>query len=433
MAAGALIPILALVTIGIAAATRKKKPAPATGPEAPPMHEIEGADEQMAALYARLMDPTKTNIVELEQGARLLQGNGYPEWAGNIYSKISSLRAAEQIKAQGEAAAKAAAEAAAEAARAAGEAKAEAARKEWEQAYGGRPSDEMLTKTFLAAMDPSLTDIGQLTYAAAVLQAYGKTNEAAQVRARIAKLQAEGTADAGTSVDRTVPGGTAVVLDEGSGPKPATIEPADEDLGTEEPDEEEVEPTAPPPAIAEEETKPPADPIGTIRLARNLIAQEEKSNWKTALQPEVQSWQARAELVTDGKFGPNSAVRMGEEVGILPKIRYWSATGGTKETQLAKYRSRLHALADSLEAKDPKLRAHANALRISASSETGQGYPSAPAKIPDSTKNAELASDVVSTDIDKAELAQLLKLGPEGMADYYARQQAAKETLGVGA
>jgi hypothetical protein len=434
MAAGAAV--LALLGLGgliaaAAASGKKKKPRE----EEPPMHEIEGADQQMAALYARLMDPAKTNIVELEQGAAILRGNGHNDWAGNVYSKISSLRATEAAQAASASAAAAATAQAQEAARAAGDAKAEASKAEWEQAYGGRPSEEMLAKTYTSAMDPSLTDVGQLQYAAAVLQAYGKTNEAAQVRARIAKLESEGTASTATDVAVTKPGGTPVVVVDTStstAPIPSTVEAEDEDTGTEAEDEPEPIPAPPakPPPLAEEETKPIADPIGTIKLARKMIAAETRSNWKTALKPEITSWQSRAGLTADGLFGPKSALRMGEEVGILPRVRYWSKTGGTKQQQVDRYRADLNALADRFES-DPKMRAHANALRISASAETGQGYPASTQANPTATKEADAAAGVASSEIDKDALRELLKLGPEALADYYERQGQAKETLGV--
>jgi len=433
MAAGAVLALLGLgglLAAAVASGKKKKKP-----DEETPMSEIEGADAQMAALYARLMDPAKTNIVELEQGAAILRGNGHNDWAGNVYSKISSLRATEAAQAASASAAAAATAQAQEAARAAGDAKADAAKAEWEQAYGGRPSEDMLAKTYTAAMDPSLTDVGQLQYAAAVLQAYGKPNEAAQVRARIAKLEADGTASTATDVSVKTPSGTPVVVVDtrtSPSPMPSTVEPTDEDTGSEAAEEPTptMTPPAEPPPLADEETKPAADPIGTIRLARQMISAETKSNWKTSLKPEITSWQRRASLTADGLFGPKSALRMGEEVGILPRVRYWSKTGGTKQQQLDRYRADLNALADRLEA-DPKMRAHANALRISASAETGQGYPATTTANPAATKQADAAAGVASSEIDKDALRELLKLGPEALADYYARQAEAKETLGV--
>jgi hypothetical protein len=425
--AGMIVPVLAIAAIAAMMLGKKKKPG-----ETPAMSDIEGADKQMGALYSRLMDPTKTNLTELTEGARILQGNGYHEWAGNLYAKISSIQAQAQTTAQSAGAAQAAAVEAQEAAKKAGELKAEAAKKEWEQAAGGRPSDNVLTETYLAAMKPDMADVGQLQYAAAVLQAYGKTNEAAQVRAKIAKLQADGTADAGTKVDAVKPGGQPVVLDEtGIGTTPATIEAGDEDEGGREETSEATPAEEEPPALAQEETTPQADPIGTIKLARNLIAAEESSNWKTSLQPDIKSWQTKAGLTSDGKFGPKSALRMGEEVGILPRVRYWSKTGGTKSQQLERYRSDLNALADKLEAKDPKMQAHASALRISAVNEDGAGYPASPKKDSDATARAKRAAETVAeTEGDAAEAAklkELLKLGPQGLAEYYASRQAKRE------
>lgn len=425
---GFLVPLLAIGTlIAIAAGGKKKK---ATGDQPPAMSDIEGAGAQMATLYSRLMDPSKTNLVELEQGANLLQANGHPDWAGNVYSKISSLKAQQSAAAQGQGAAQAAAVEAQEAAKKAGAAKAEAAKQSWEQAAGGRPDDATLTATYQAAMSPGMTDVGQMQYAVAVLRAYGHENEAAQIEARIVKLQNENKADLGTEVATKAPTGQPVVLND----RPASIEPGDEDSGgAEEEDASEAEPTE----LTKAETAPEADPIGTIRLARNLKAAEETSNWKTALQPDVQSWQSRAGLTADGKFGPKSALRMGEEVGILPRVRYWSNSGGTKEQQVSRYRSDLNALADRIEAKGPEYRLHAAGLRVSAAQEDGRGFPSRPAKDPNATANAKLAADAVAaTEGEPSELAkmkELLKLGPEGLKEYYEQRQAAKSTLGIGA
>jgi hypothetical protein len=122
---------------------------------------------------------------------------------------------------------------------------------------------------------------------------------------------------------------------------------------------------------------------------------------------------------------------MGEEVGILPRVRYWSKTGGTKTQQLEKYRSNLNALADQLEAKNPKMQAHASALRISAVNEDGGGYPAAPKKDSDATARAKKAAETVAeTEGDAAEAAklkELLKLGPQGLAEYYAQRQTKRE------
>lgn len=132
------------------------------------------------------------------------------------------------------------------------------------------------------------------------------------------------------------------------------------------------------PPLIHEETQPDQDPFGTVALAQKMIAIEPSANWKTAFADEIRTWQSRKKLTVDGKFGRESQLAMGQEVGILPVIRYWPKTLGKEQlpAALEKQRQALHALAKTFAASNP---AHAKALDLSASYEAGQGFPVKPA------------------------------------------------------
>lgn len=124
------------------------------------------------------------------------------------------------------------------------------------------------------------------------------------------------------------------------------------------------------PPLATEETKPTADPAGTVALARHLLAREQSSGWKQ-VDAKVRQWQARQGLVQDGKFGPKSSLKMGSEVGVLPKVRYWPS-GSAKKTALQRYRDDVHTLAATMEAKGRP--AHSRALELSAELEDARAH-----------------------------------------------------------
>lgn len=147
-----------------------------------------------------------------------------------------------------------------------------------------------------------------------------------------------------------------------------------------------LEPTKAPPvpavsketSLPAEETKPENDPNGTIALARLLLERETAPAWREALKSAVKTWQLKTGLVADGKFGPKGALRMAEEAGIIPLVRFWPS-GSQKAAALADYRAQLRALADSI-AKTKDGEAHAAALRQSAAVEDARAYgnPNAP-------------------------------------------------------
>ena len=283
------------------------------------------------------------------------------------------------------------------------------------QATGGPPSSEQLTQVYNTAMAADMKDPAQLQWASALLLANGRSAQANEVSSKRNSLlittgQAQATPQ---GVVPTAPPATEVVT------MPEEIITAREPggiRGTTTPTAVPAAPAAPlqqaiqqaataaqglltsfssalpaaatPPAptpapIQSAEVKPQADPNGTVALARELIEIQSQSGWKTALQPAIQVWQSRVALTADGKFGPKSALKMADEVGILPLIRYWSATGGTKEKQLSAYRTSLLAKANVLK-QSSMTRPHGIALEVSAVHETGQGYSTSPAPLPGS-------------------------------------------------
>lgn len=126
------------------------------------------------------------------------------------------------------------------------------------------------------------------------------------------------------------------------------------------------------PPVASEETSEEADPDGTVALARLLFAREATAGWKEDNQPQVKVWQGIVGLGADGKFGPGSAYRMAEEVGVLPLIRFWPKSEWNKAAAVDKYRASIRQIAERFAESNP---AHAAALRASATRETGQSWP----------------------------------------------------------
>jgi hypothetical protein len=153
-----------------------------------------------------------------------------------------------------------------------------------------------------------------------------------------------------------------------------------------------LEPPAVPvsPAV-QAETHPQLDQWGTIALAQKMINAESAAGWKTALKAEIGAWQKKLGLKVDSLFGTKSALKMAEEVGILPLVRYYSATGGSQLQQVAAYRVALNKLADQFQVSADGV-AHAKGLRSSAAYEAGQGYAGTPKAIPVSARQAQAAA-----------------------------------------
>ena len=121
---------------------------------------------------------------------------------------------------------------------------------------------------------------------------------------------------------------------------------------------------------------PPTKPGLGIELDDDVIARNPPHSrkaiadrWKR-IDGQVKAWQSARGLVSDGKFGPGSALRMAEEIGTLPLVRYWPS-GTLKTREVPKYQAALYELAN--EAEEPR----ASQLRAAAEREQGQGYGTA--------------------------------------------------------
>jgi hypothetical protein len=140
-------------------------------------------------------------------------------------------------------------------------------------------------------------------------------------------------------------------------------------------------PVAPPPAPA---TPPPMTqaptgaqpnnpeqksviPSDTAALLRIMLADETRANWKRRV-PELGPWQRARGLKDDEAFGTVSALRMAQETGLIPIIRFWPAGSYPEGHWLTDYRKALRSLSMSMP--EP----HASQLVAAANRETGQGF-----------------------------------------------------------
>jgi len=276
-----------------------------------------------------------------------------------------------------------------------------------------RPGYRTAQRQYEFAMSGAVTDPGYLRTVASSLQSGGFPELAEEVLRKIERLTAGGVPAPAAPPVSPPPTGTAATA-----PPPVTlpstepddtgveVAPAEEDEGGELAEEPEdgipralpappaLPPAPPPPAVpasaippvTSAETAPDVDPKGTVLLARMLIARETGAGWKEANHPEIAAWQGRAGLTPDGKFGTGSALMMGEEVGILPRIRYFSTKFWRKEDAVADAKARIRELAARIE---PTNAAHAMHLRISADAETGQGWPPSATPIPSDQRAVE--------------------------------------------
>ena len=393
--AGFIAPLLiagaAALGLAAAAGAKKKKAAPGSAADT----------SEVGRVYRQAMDPTMRDLEWMRQAVAFLRSKGQTDLAGKVSARIASLQA------------NAAAEAAARA-------RAEAARKEWEAARGGAPTPEQLDRVWSQVQSGEIDNNKPLLqFAYSMFAVYGTPARARTTQAKIDRL------DGIVSIQPTQP--TPTPEDEEPSEPPAVV--VDEDEGTATAVPPEARPEAPPaeegpedevfpeirdrtpgvgPGIPEpeepeepedagelpgREVQPVVDPNGTIALARTLIGAESRSDWKTAYKSKVIDWQRKVGLKPDGMFGPKSALRMAEKVGVLPRIRYWSRTGGTLSQQLTKFRDDLYTLAANLQ-QQGKVE-HAAALMVSGEKETGQGWPRTPAPV-SAEERAEEALDISS-------------------------------------
>lgn len=134
--------------------------------------------------------------------------------------------------------------------------------------------------------------------------------------------------------------------------------------------------------LAQQEIKPENDPVGTLAMARILLDEQASKNWKKVSEP-LKIWQKKVGLTPDGKFGTGAALRMAQEVMVVPYVRYFSLGIGdaTKKAAVADFKARMTSAARQMASKDLD---HAAALLRAADLETGMGWektqPAAPAQ-----------------------------------------------------
>jgi hypothetical protein len=132
------------------------------------------------------------------------------------------------------------------------------------------------------------------------------------------------------------------------------------------------------------------DPNGSVTLAVVLISAEGLQGWKSVSTEDVKQWQRTVGLKVDGKFGPASALRMAQDVGVLPVIRYWpgGTTAANLPAKLNAYKNSLNGIAGTIQATNP---AHAAALHSSSDYEQGQGLAAHPGPLNNAARVAQAA------------------------------------------
>lgn len=141
-----------------------------------------------------------------------------------------------------------------------------------------------------------------------------------------------------------------------------------------------VVPPRPPTSTAE---LPVVVPEDTATMTQRLLAQEAKPNWKTR-DPVVKVWQESRGLTADGEFGTKTALRLADEIGVIPLIRFWPKGSYPEGSWVRDYQAELIRKAQA--APEPKR----SQLMASADRERGQGFGRNPAA---ETKVVTLAAD----------------------------------------
>lgn len=124
-------------------------------------------------------------------------------------------------------------------------------------------------------------------------------------------------------------------------------------------------PAEPPASPAEQPSSIPGDTLATITA---MLAQEHSPNWRVIPEPTLKTWQSARGLTADGDYGTGTALRMGQETGMLPIIRGWPKGSYLGDGKLAAYQNSLRSLAAS--AAEPRK----SQLIAAAAREQGQGY-----------------------------------------------------------
>lgn len=390
---------------GIALAVWKTRKASASPLEEEPTPEGGPTDAMLATEYGKAMSPATQDLEYMQRVAELLEENGKPDWAAQVRTRISAIKA-------GKGAAIAAAHQDVAKQAQATEAEMAPGKEQW-ASTSGEPSQEDVDKMYTWAMSDEATDPAMVQVAYQMVIAWDKSSaretRIAVLGNKLAKLKS-GTYGVATAEEAEETTPKVVVKTNGkevkvSAPTPAEVEAEPEPV----PGVTKLPPLPPEPSpkvpaeqpkttdgvpeLAKEETSEAADPNGTIALARAMIGVESEPGWKTKLTAMIANWQKKLGLKDDGKFGEKSALRMGEEVGVLPLIRYFSKAFYTKKAAVDAYRRQLYDLADRLAGEGKE--AHAAAIRASAENEQGQSWPKTPAPV-DAAERLELYDTALS-------------------------------------
>lgn len=135
---------------------------------------------------------------------------------------------------------------------------------------------------------------------------------------------------------------------------------------------------APAPAPVPPANQASAVDPATADMVNSLLVAEGSDGWNR-IEPVVTAWQKSRKLVADGKFGPKSAAKLGEEFGTIPVLRFWPK-GSQKDSALQAYRASLIELANAADAAGDKVRAAQ--LRVSSKREQAQSFGFAQKKAP---------------------------------------------------
>lgn len=124
-------------------------------------------------------------------------------------------------------------------------------------------------------------------------------------------------------------------------------------------------PPIPPPVEPPEQ---PVDiPADTVEVLRVMLSAEATPNWKRR-EPLLGVWQKTRGLTDDQRFGPGTALRMAQETGLLPVIRFWPRGAIKEQGAVEEYQAALLQVAAS------KPEPHRAQLQAAANREQGQGF-----------------------------------------------------------
>lgn len=124
-------------------------------------------------------------------------------------------------------------------------------------------------------------------------------------------------------------------------------------------------PAEPPASPAEQPSSIPGDTLATIT---SMLAQEHSPHWRIIPEPTLKTWQSARGLTADGDYGTGTALRMGQETGMLPIVRGWPKGSYLGDGKLQAFQNALRSLAAS--APEPRR----SQLIAAAAREQGQGY-----------------------------------------------------------